>query len=1075
MNLSADGRLRLAARCAFVVGVGAITGTATAAEFVKAGQAIEVAQVTTTDDSDAAPASGSGKDVPKELKSVQVTGSRIKQANFESPIPIQTIDARQIEQTGQTNIGDIIRSLPVVGLSTFTASNSNFNTAGAGITTVNLRNLGEDRSLVLVNGRRFVSGLAGTQTVDLNSIPTDFIERVDVITGGASAIYGSDALAGAVNIILKKDFEGVSVSGQTGQTLADSDDITRSYRITAGSTFANGKGNALFNLSYSEELGVFARDRKSTATDCLNTAIFDTGEASDFRDCFTGFSSFSPNTRIISPINNPANSQGIFPVNGTTQNRIIDPVTGLVRPFVTANDGFNRNAIRALSTPLDRTLMSTVLNFEFNPSAKVYFEGTYARTKAKSELEPFPLGSDSIFDVFPTCFDNDQNGRLDNCDLASGVPLSSGVVPQAVRDAVLAANPELTNDTAVIGFARRLTEVGNRGSTANRQTFRAVTGVEGDLLPVVGSGFFKTLDYDVSFNYGTTSDNQISNGQVNSPNLREAFNVVTDPTTGKVTCANPVAVAEGCSPVYIFGENTISAAALSYITAPSLRDVEIQQIITNASLSGSFGKIPTGGPIGFAAGVEQRAEKSRDTPDALTQTGQNAGNVTPEQIGSFDVKEVFGELSLPLLVDKPFAKELVIKGAIRASDYSTIGSTLAYAINVDWAITSWFAPRAQYARAVRAPNINELFSAGSETFASVNDPCGGVTRDGNGNPAFFNVKQDPNNPANVLGSGIDATTVNSILAQNCLADPAVAARVNDTGGLALTQAEVQGTGGFVGASPRLGVLTEERSNSRTYGVVISPSFGNKWTDALTMSADFYSIDIKQALDTVDRDLSLTECYSSASLTFGNQFCSNVNRFASGPQIGALDEVSGGILNIGLLKTSGIDTQLNYRFKVGDLVPGSGLDLGRVTFNAKYTHLLQQKTITFGETTNDRGKVGYFKDRAFTNFVYSRGPITASWLVSILGKSDVDIFEVDDRAGKLPMVTFHDVQLRYQLQQDWLDMTVFAGINNVFDKYVEVGGTGGDLGELQPIGSRTFPAAGFEPFGRAWYAGMKVDL
>ncbi|MDP3293392.1 MAG: TonB-dependent receptor [Nevskia sp.] len=1075
MNLSADGRLRLAARCAFVVGVGAIAGTASAQEVIKAGQAVEVAQVKTTDDAAPVPGSAKGKDAPTELKSVQVTGSRIKQVNFDSPIPIQTIDAKLIEQTGQTNIGDIIRSLPVVGVSTFTASNSNFNTAGAGITTVNLRNLGEDRSLVLVNGRRFISGLAGTQVVDLNSIPTDFIERVELLTGGASAIYGSDALAGAVNIILKKDFQGVSASAQTGQTLADSDDITRSYRVTAGSTFANGKGNAMFNMSFSEELGVFARDRKSTSTDCLNTAIFDTGDPADFRDCFTAFSSFSPNTRIIAPINNPANTQGTFPVNGTTQNRIIDSVTGLVRPFVTATDGFNRNAIRALSTPLDRTLMSTVLNFEFTPSARVYFEGTYAKTKAKSNIEPFPLGSDSIFDVFPTCFDNDQNGRLDSCDLSSGVPLSSGVVPQAVRDAVLAANPELTNDTAVIGFARRLTEVGNRGATSNRQTFRAVTGIEGDLIPVVGSGFFKTLDYDVSFNYGTTSDNQISNGQVNSPNLREAFNVVTDPTTGRVTCANPVAVAEGCSPVYIFGENTIDAAALAYITAPSLRDVEIQQIITTASVSGSFGKIPTGGPIGFAAGVEQRAEKSRDTPDALTQTGQNAGNVTPQQVGSFDVKEVFGEIRLPLLVDVPFAKELALKGAIRASDYSTIGSTIAYAINVDWAITSWLAPRAQYARAVRAPNINELFSAGSETFATVNDPCAGVTRDAGGAPAFFNTTSDANNPGNVLSSGIDATTVNSVLARNCLADPAVATRVSDTGGLALTQAEIQGTGGFVGRSPALGVLTEEKSNSRTYGVVITPKFDNKWTDALTVSVDYYNIEIKKALDTVDRDLSLTECYSSGSLTFGNQFCSNVLRFDSGPQTGALDEVSGGVLNIGLLKSSGIDSQLRYQFRVGDLFAGSGLNLGRVTLDAKYTRLLQQKTVTFGVTTNDRGKVGFFKDRAFTSLAYTKGPITASWLINIYGKSDVDVFEVGDRAASLPTVSFHDVQLRYQFQQDWLDMTLFAGINNVFDKFVEVGGTGGDLGEFQPIGSRTFPAAGFEPFGRAWYAGLKVDL
>lgn len=1075
MKLSADARLRLAVRLAFIVGVGSAAGGARAeGQFVQTDQKIEVAQAGDSSATAAAPDAEKGKD-PVQLKSVQVTGSRIRQANLDSPVPVQSVDAKQIELTGAANTGDILRDLPVTGVSTFTTSNSNFNTSGAGLTTVDLRNLGEDRTLVLVNGRRFVAGIPGSQVVDFNSIPTDFIERIDVITGGASAIYGSDALAGAINIILRKDFEGVSATVQTGQTLADSDDINRSYRVTAGSTFANGKGNALFNLSFSESLGVFARDRKSTRLDCFNTSIFGTGDEADFRDCFTGFSSYSPNTNVQIPIANDIRDDGTYPVEGTTFNNVLDPVTGMVRPFVSATDGFNRNNVRALSTPLDRTLLSSVMNYEFNPSAKLFFEGTYARSKSVSFQEPFPLDSDDVFDSFASCFDDDQNGLLDRCDQTSGVPLSSGVVPQALRDAVLAANPELTADTAVVGFRRRLSEVGNRGATATRQTFRAVSGIEGDLLPIVGNSFFKTLDYEVSFNYGVTNESQVSNGQINVANLREAFNVVQDETTGAVTCADSNALAEGCRPVYIFGQNTIDPAAFAYIRAPSLRDAEIQQIVTNGFITGSFGKIPTGGPIGFSVGAEQRAEKSSDIPDALTQTGQNAGNLTPAQTGSFDVKEVFGELSLPLLVDVPFAKSLEVKGAIRTSDYSTIGNTLAYSVGIDWAVTSWARPRAQYARAVRAPNIGELFSSGGETFATVTDPCQGVTRDSQGNPSFFATRSNPNDPSVVLNSGIDPdlTAGDIVLAQNCLADPAVAARVDQTGGLALNQNEAQGTGGFVGGSPALGVLTEEKSNSRTYGIVITPTFGNKWTDALTVSADFYSIDIKQALSTVERDLSLTQCYSSAGASFGNQFCENVVRFADGPQVGALDEVSGSVLNIGLLKASGVDTQLNYRFRIADLAPGSGWDLGRVSLTARYSRLLQQKSVVFGETTNNRGKVGFFKDRAFTNLVYTRGPVTASWQVSIYGKSDVDIFEVDDRLGKLPTVAFHDVQLRYNFQKDWLDMTVFAGLNNVFDKFVEVGGTGGDLG--QPIGSRTFPAEGFEPFGRAWYAGLKVDL
>lgn len=1072
MNLSAEGRLRLAARLAFVVSVGSLAGQAFAEQGAKVEGAVEVAQVgTPSGTKPGTEAEEPGK--AKQLGSVQVTGSRIRQPNLDSNVPIQSIDTRQIEYSGQTNAANLIRTLPVTGISTFTPANSNFDVSGAGLNTVDLRNLGEDRTLVLVNGRRFVAGLPGSQVVDLNSIPLDFVERVEVITGGASAIYGSDALAGAVNFVLKKDFQGVSITSQTGQTFADNDDVQRSHRITAGSSFANGKGNAMFNLSYTESLGVFARDRKSTQTDCTNLAFF-TDDAADFRDCFTPtFSSFPPNTRIVAPIPNAPGENGI-PINGTTQNLVIDPVTGMPRSYVGSIDGFNRNAIRALSTPLDRTLLSTVMNYEFNPSARVFFEGTYARSKARSELEPFPLSSEDVYDGLPSCQDTDRNGFLDTCNMASGVPLSSGVVPVALRDAVLAANPELTADTAVIGFARRLSEVGNRGLNAVRQTFRSVSGVEGDLIPLVGEGFFKSLNYEASFNYGVTNTAVNSGGQLNVANLREAFNVTTDPTTNTVTCTNPVAVAEGCAPVYIFGQNTIDERAFQYIRAPSTRIAEIQQIVTNAFVAGSFWQIPTGGPIAFSAGVERRTEKSSDVPDALTQSGQNGGNVIKEQSGSFDVNEIFGELRLPLLVDKPFAKDFTVAGAIRGSDYSSIGKTTAYSVSASWQINNWVRPRAQYARAVRAPNVGELFSSGSETFETVVDPCRGVTRDASGNPAFFNTV-GANDPTETLNSGINPATVNSVLAQNCLADPNVAQRVEETGGLALTQAERDGTGGFTGASPAFGVLTQETSNSRTYGIVITPRSGNRVVDGLEFSADFYSIDIKNGVSEVQRDVSLTQCYRSDVLSFSpdNLFCDNVNRFKNGPQIGALDEVSGGVLNIGTERQSGVDVQTLYRLRLSDMVSGAGFDLGRINLTTRYTHLLRQEFTVFGQTTDNRGKVGYAKDRAFVNMAYVNGPLTAYWQTTIIGASDVDVFEVDDRAGRLPTVAFHDVQLRYNLQQDWLDMTLYGGVTNVFDKFVGVGGTNGDLG--QPTGSRTFPAEGYEPFGRAWYLGAQIRL
>lgn len=1026
-------------------------------------------QTSTADQVVTTPVAAAADDAADEA--IIITGSRIRQSNTTSSIPIQIVDSVQIELTGETNVGNIIRNLPAAGISAITPNNSNFAVSGAGITTVDLRNLGEDRTLVLVNGRRFVAGVPGSQVVDFNSIPTDFIERVDVITGGASAVYGSDALAGAVNIVLKKNFEGVSISGQLGQTFLHNDNQDYSVRITAGSSFDSGKGNAIFNVSWNRNDGVLARNRTETATDCTALALF-TGDEADFRDCFTPtFSSFPPNTRIIVPAANAPPATGARPIAGTTVNRVIDPATGAVRNFVSAQDGFNRNGIRALSTPLERILLSSVLNYEVTPWAKFFFEGTYSRTQASSELEPFPLSSQDVFDGLPDCSDTDRNGFLDTCDLATGVPLSSGIVPTQLRNAVLALNPELTANTAVLGFARRLSEVGNRGADSLRQTFRVVVGTEGDLTPFVGS-IFSDLRYETFFDYGTTTDNQVSGGQLNVSNLREAFNVTNDPTTGLPICANPVARAEGCAPVFIFGQNTIGQDALNYIGAPVLRDARITQLVANGSVSGRFFKIPTGDEIGFSLGTEYRNEQSRDTPDALTQTGQNAGNLIAEQIGGYNVIEGFGELEVPLLVNQLFAKNLTFHSAARVANYSTVGTNVAWSVGADWAINEWARVRGQYSRAVRAPNIGELFSSGGETFAAVTDPCAGVTRTSGGAPAFFNTRVNINNPSAVLGSGIDNATVNSVLAQNCLADPAIANRVSSTGGFAITQPEFQGTGGFVGGSPPLGTLTEERSRSYTIGGIFTPKTGITLVDGFSASVDYFNIVIRDALGTVGRQLSLDECYSSTALSFGasNQFCANVNRFIVGPQIGALDEVNGGTLNIAFLRTSGIDFQLSQRIGLDDFGIAKGLSLGDILLSATYTYLLSQENEAFGAVTNTRGFPGTSNHRALVNFVYSNGPFTFNWETTILSGVDVDVFATEDRLGHLPLQTFNDLQVRYKLPRKF--GTLVFGVDNVLDRFVGIGGTNGDLG--QPTGSRTFPET-YEPFGRAWYTGIRFDF
>ena len=236
-----------------------------------------------------------------QLEEVVVTGTRLAQPNLTGPVNVNVLDRETIDISGAINISELIREVPASGVSTWTSTNSNFLVQTSGVNSVELRNLTEARTLVLVNGRRFVSGVRSTQTVDLNTIPTAFIERVDVVTGGASAVYGSDALAGVVNIILKDDFEGVEFSAQSGISDED-DDETHKVSLTFGSDFAQGRGNAMVNFTWEKERGVYARNRKGMEEDALNTAVFVTGDPADWADQLVPtYSSFSEKGRIIIP------------------------------------------------------------------------------------------------------------------------------------------------------------------------------------------------------------------------------------------------------------------------------------------------------------------------------------------------------------------------------------------------------------------------------------------------------------------------------------------------------------------------------------------------------------------------------------------------------------------------------------------------------------------------------------------------------------------------------------------------------------------------------------------------------
>ena len=973
---------------------------------------------------------------------IVVTGSRIARPNLDAPTPVTVVDTRTIEATGAINTGDVIRTLPAAGVSSITPTNSGFQTAANGITTVNLRNLGEDRTLVLVNGRRFVAGLVGTQIVDFNTIPTELVDRVDVVTGGASATYGSDALAGVVNIITKKNLDGLIVNGQYGLSERNDDERIK-FSVTGGKNFGDA-GNITASLGYSKIGSIYAHDRadQGLSIDAVDDYDGDPANYGLIHSQTTGFlSSYTPaGTFEIPRGTGGSNLLRVYNANGT-----VTPYNGTL--------GYNRQSARLLQVPMEQVNFATYANYEFNRSARLFGELNYVKSKLTSQIEATPLGSDAIYGAFAFC---------DTGVCTNGIPITSAIVPEAIRAAARAAAPGVADQNLVVGFRRRLNEIGFRGNDIDRETFRFVGGIEGD--------FASTQHYELSVNYGKTTDDQTSSGDISATRFGEALDAIT--VGGQVVCRDPAARARGCVPINIFGAGNISSQAADYVRVPTSRSGFVEQLVVSGFVRGELFQLPAG-PVGYAAGAEYRRERSADVPDALTQAGLTSGNATPPTRGKFDVAEAYGELRVPILADVPFIKALDLNLAARVSNYSTVGTTNAWAASLEYQPTSWLKFRTQYAKAVRAPNISELYAPASQDFPTVNDPCAGVTRTSGGQGAFFNTRTNINNPAAVLGSGINTSTVGSSVATACLADPAVAARVSRDGGFALTQTEQQGVTGFDGGNTN---LRPEESDSFTVGFLLNPR-GMGFLDNFSLSADYYIIKIQDRITTISEDKLLTGCYGPAGFNASNAFCSAIGRFTTGPQLGALDFVNQVYDNFAETDTRGWDIQASYRQDLNDLGFLDGIyggDKGNLTASLAYGYLEKLQTVPFegadpADYIYDAGTVGAPTNKWQLNLIYQRGPLQLAWNTQFVGEVVVTK-DVNDFYYNVPLEAkaFHNAQVRYDVTKA---ASVYAGVDNIFDEYQFVGGTSG-LVPGQTTGWTTYPDV-YDAVGRRYYAGFRL--
>ncbi len=931
---------------------------------------------------------------------ILVTGSRIARPEVESPVPLTTITSAQLLQDAAANVSDILNELPQVAIGS-TRTNTNFLTSGTGVSTVNLRGLGSNRTLVLVNGRRFVGGFGGDTAVDINNIPVDLLERVDNITGGSSAVYGSDAVAGVVNFIMKDSFEGLQVRAQAGIT-ERGDNGRYMVSVTGGTKWgADDRGNAMVNFTYDRDEGLLSADRAISSQDCANLI------------CGPGaYSSFAPQGQF-QLLSAAGGARAVLPGNNSNFSYTPAGSLALLPGYQTGIYGFNRNGVRRIAVPLERYLANGIFNYEINDSIQAYAEVTYARTSSNASLEAFAL---QTADVYAT----------------GGIPITNAFIPTSVANAIAAANSDgiTTNDVSAIGFRRRQNEVFDRSNRAERNTWRAVAGVRGDL----GSKF----TYDVSYVYGHLNDFN-SSQDIDTARYRQSLDSIRVGTGNVVgtdiVCRDVAARAAGCVPINLFGLGTADPRASAYVQAvvPKSEDITNEQHVVTAVLTNTSVFDLGAGGVGISAGVEYRYESVFDDLDILTNTGGNSGNQIPDLTGSQDVKEVFGEINVPLLADRSFFQYLGVNGAVRYSDYSTVGNVLSWNAGAEWEPVKGLRFRGRYAVANRAPNNSELFSAPAETFEGVTDPCDGITRTSTG--------------------ATDAA---------CRTVPGIAAffAANPAGTFAYTLADTQNVNGFVGGNS---ALNEEKAKTITAGFVFTPTF----LPGFQFTADYFDIRIEDAIATLDRSDTIEKCL----LTGNDVFCDNVIRYAS---TGILQTVNAQLINIAAYKVRGIDMTMRYGRSLGLATDD------RLTLNANYTYLLDNKRQDDPATPEEEDAGGFGRGSTLRSAysthnlnvrtTYAIEGTSLSWQANFLSGGDFirNGFISNDPAvvalNKVDGYWLHNIQVSQEVAKNF---TFYFNVDNLLDtkpKYLP----GTPYGT--PTGLET--SADFDLFGRRFTAGAR---
>jgi len=944
-----------------------------------------------------------------------VTGSRLARSERSAAVPVQAVSAESIQFSGEVNLEQVLNELPQFVPGTTAASNSLASATGTGAATLDLRGLGSVRNLVLVNGRRYVF-FDSTQVTNINTIPSTLVERVEVVTGGASAVYGSDAVAGVVNFILRDDYEGLEARAQVHRD-AEGSGWIQDYTVTMGGNFNDGRGNAVISINYldrdeidSDERGfssLVLGDGRVNGVPTLLPVGSDAAVGSSFVP-FGRFTRlpFGDNAAAIPGLEEALAAAGLADLGAL--GFIPDESGRNVRPF-TNTDRFNYAQDNFLRVPQERWTITAMGHYDLTSEIEAYTEASYSYNEttvgfASSFINAtFPIEVDNPFigeplrEVF-RIIDENQTGSAAN----------DGVIP--------------------LGIQRRLIEAGPRRNRDERDAWRVLGGVRGELADL-GGDWFTDNAFDAYYSFARSDNTQIQIGNVSLSRFGEGLLSGSGPDGGPVV--NP------------FGPN-ISEQGVDFIAISSTNSDVTELQVAAASLTTNVTELPAG-PLGASLGFEWRSSSVDFRPDQNLAEGDVAGfNPITATDGEIDVWELFAEVSVPLLADLPGVELLSLRGAGRYSDYDLdrVGGVWTYFGGVDWEITPEISLGGQFQRAIRAPNVGEAFGGQRQFPIQATDPC---AQSGAENDSVLNQL--------CIASGVPADLVGN---------PAVQPN--------------QEVPGLFGGNPDLG---EETSDTITLSAIWQPAF----VEGLRVTIDYYDIEVEDAIAPLAGGVGsiLNLCFNQLR-DINSVACQAVSR---NPETGVIQSpflVEALNENIGKLETSGVDFQIDYGFGVdfGLLSDFSRFDLQFVgTWMDEFTLTPLQD---LGDIKNEC--VGAFGSgicgeprpefKTFTSLTWSTGPLSLNLRHRWLDSVKLDRIVVPARRGQdgpnpsdFPVPEFDgeqyvDLSFNFEFSEQ---LAFWGGVNNVFDNKPPL------IGANQRR-ANTFPDT-FDPIGTEFYLGAAV--